>query len=232
VSAASVDLLRRDSGQPRQLPSMRKESVVFGIAGIFFGLLVGWIIGSQQPGRGAAPTPAAAVAQSQAQPAPGQQAPPPFDEARAAALRTMAERSPNDAETRVQLGNLYFDAERYDEATKWYEAALKVNPRNVNASTDLGIAYYYSNQPDRALTQFEQSLAIDPKHAKTLLNIGIVRAFGKQDLDGAEKAWQRVLDVAPDSQEAAVAKRGLDGLRAAHAGQGAGSAAKPPAQQE
>jgi cytochrome c-type biogenesis protein CcmH/NrfG len=231
VSAAGIDPLPRDSGQPRRLPFMRKESVVFGIAGIFFGLLVGWIIGSQQPGRPGAPP--AAAAQASAQPsAPGQQAPAPFDEARAAALKTTAERSPTDAETRVQLGNLYFDAERYDEATKWYEAALKVDPRNVNASTDLGIAYYYSNQADRALAQFDRSLAMDPKHSKTLLNIGIVRAFGKQDLDGAEKAWQRVLDVAPDSQEAAVAKRGLDGLRAAHAGQGSGSTAKPPGQQE
>ena len=208
---------------------MRKESVVFGVAGIFFGLLVGWIIGTQQPARAGAPAAAAAAAPAQA--APAAQAPPPFDESRAAALKVTAERNPADADTRVQLGDLYFDAERYEDARKWYEAALKVDPRNVNASTDLGIAYYYSNQPDRALAQFDQSLAIDPKHSKTLLNVGIVRAFGKQDLDGAEKAWQRVLDVAPGSQEAAVAKRGLDGLRAAHSGQ-TGSAAKPPSRPE
>jgi cytochrome c-type biogenesis protein CcmH/NrfG len=206
---------------------MRKESVVFGVAGIFFGLLVGWIIGTQQPSRAGAPAMAAAPAQ--AAPSAQQQAPPAFDESRAAALRATADRNPGDAEARVQLGNLYFDAERYEEARKWYEAALKVDPRNVNASTDLGIAYYYSNQPDRALAQFDESLAIDPKHSKTLLNVGIVRAFGKQDLDGAEKAWQRVLEVAPDSQEAAVAKRGLEGLRAAHSGQaGAAKPANPP----
>jgi cytochrome c-type biogenesis protein CcmH/NrfG len=207
---------------------MRKESVVFGVAGIFFGLLVGWIIGTQQAPRTAPPAAAAAPAQASA---PAPQAPPPFDESRAAALRVTAERSPGDAETRVQLGNLYFDAERYEDARKWYEAALKVDPKNVNASTDLGIAYYYSNQPDLALAQFDKSLAIDPTHSKTLLNVGIVRAFAKQDLDGAEKAWQRVLDVAPNSEEAGVAKRGLDGLRAAHSGQ-AGSAPKPPAQPE
>src|SRR3954454_11555861 len=209
---------------------MRKESVVFGIAGIFFGLIVGWIIGTQQPGRaGAGPAP---TAPAQAAAAPAAAAPPPFDESRASALRVTAERNPRDAETRVQLGNLYFDAERYDDARKWYEEALKVDPKNVNASTDLGIAYYYSNQPDLALAQFDKSLAIDPRHSKTLLNVGIVRAFGKQDLDGAEKAWQRVIDLAPESQEAAVAKRGLDGLRAAHAGQGGGAAAKAPGQPE
>ena len=200
---------------------MRKDSVVFGVAGIFFGVLVGWIIGSQQ-GTGSAPQPAASAPAAATS---ASQAPPPFNESRAAALKATAERNPTDAETRVQLGNLYFDGERYADATRWYEDALKVDPKNVNASTDLGIAYYYSNQPDRALAQFDESLAMDPKHSKTLLNVGIVRAFAKQDLDGAEKAWQRVLDVAPDSPEAAVAKKGLDGLRAAH---GQGSAPGTP----
>ena len=204
---------------------MSKDSIVFGVAGLFFGVLVGWIIGSQQA-TGVVSAPPAAAAPASGTPAA--QAPPPFDESRAAALKTVADRNPADAETRVQLGNLYFDAERYDEATRWYEDALRVDPKNVNASTDLGIAYYYSNQPDRALAQFDTSLAIDPKHSKTLLNIGIVRAFGKQDLDGAAQAWQRVLDLAPDSPEAAVAKKGLDGLRAAHGQGGTAGPAKDP----
>ena len=206
---------------------MRKEAILFGIAGVFFGVLVGWIIGAQQ----APASRSAAVAQSAPAQAGGgsaQQGPPPFDESRASQLRAAADRNPADADTRVQLGNLYFDAERYDEAVRWYEAALKVDPRNVNASTDLGIAYYYSNQPDRALAQFDKSLELDPRHSKTLLNIGIVRAFGKQDLEGAEKAWQRVIDVAPDSPEAAVAKKGIDGLRAAHGQGGSTPVGKPP----
>lgn len=207
---------------------MRSDSVVFGIAGIFFGVLIGWIIGSQQAS-GVAPVAAPAPAATPGAQG-GQSSPPTFDESRAASLKATADRSPSDAEIRVQLGNLYFDAERYDEATRWYEAALTVDPKNVNASTDLGIAYYYSNQPDRALAQFDRSLAIDPRHSKTLLNIGIVRAFGKQDLDGAEKAWQRVLDAAPNSPEAEVAKKGLDGLRSAHGQRGGADGSPLPGQ--
>ena len=85
-------------------------------------------------------------------------------------------------------------------------------------STDLGVAYYYTNQPDRALAQFDQSLAIDPKHIKTLLNVGIVRAFGKQDLAGAGKAWQQVVDLAPNSPEGLAAKKGLEGIKSAQGG--------------
>src|SRR3954469_2269379 len=203
---------------------MRSDSVVFGIAGIFFGVLVGWIIGSQRATVVQTPPPAPAAASS---PSTSGQAAPAFDEARATQLKATADRSPADSEIRVQLGNLYFDAERYDDASRWYEDALKVDPKNVNASTDLGIAYYYSNQPDRALAQFERSLAIDPKHSKTLLNIGIVRAFGKQDLEGAAKVWQEVIDTAPSSQEAGMARQALQGLRSAHPQGGSASAPSP-----
>ena len=200
---------------------MSKESVIFGIAGVFFGLLAGWMIGAQQPRDGAAPPPAAPAA---AQTAPAQRAAP-FDDARAAALRASIEKNANDAQSRVQLGDLYFDAERFDEAAKWYEDALRVDPRNVNASTDLGIAYYYMNQADRALEQFARSLAIDAKHTKTILNVGIVRAFGKQDLEGAAKAWREVIELAPESPEARMARQALDGLRSAHPG----TSGAPPA---
>jgi cytochrome c-type biogenesis protein CcmH/NrfG len=205
---------------------MRKDAVIFGIAGVFFGLLVGWIIGSQQAVGSRTPQPANAPQAASAAPA---QSAPALDEAKVSALKTAADRNPSDAETRVQLGNLYFDAERYDEATRWYEAAVGIDPKNVNASTDLGITYYYTNKPDAALAQFERSLAIDPTHSKTLLNVGIVRAFAKEDLTGAAKAWERVLEVAPNSPEARAAKQALDGLRSAHPG-GTTPAAKSPGQ--
>jgi cytochrome c-type biogenesis protein CcmH/NrfG len=211
---------------------MRKDSVIFGIAGVFLGLLCGWILGSQAAQGTSAPA-AAAVAQpaGQAAAASGQPPPPPLDEARASALKVTAERDPSDSATRVELGNMYFDSERYAEAAGWYEAALKIDPSNVNASTDLGITYYYSNQPDRALAQFDRSLAVDPKHSKTLLNMGIVRAFAKEDVRGATAAWQRALDVAPPgSPEAATARRLLDGIRAHPEGGGAQAPPKAPGQ--
>jgi len=116
----------------------------------------------------------------------------------------------------VQLGNLYFDAARYAEAITWYTDALKLAPEDVNVSTDLGVSYYYTDQPDRALEQFARSLEIDPNHTKTFLNLGIVRAFGKQDLEGAEEAWTRVIELAPDSTEGQAARRALESLRTAH----------------
>jgi tetratricopeptide (TPR) repeat protein len=198
---------------------MKSDGIAYGIAGILFGLIAGWVIGSQQAGT--RPAPAAAAAQSA--PAGGgtaQTRAAVLDDTKVNALKTVAEREAGNATPRVELANLYFDAERYDDAIKWYEEALKLTPNDVNVSTDLGVCYYYTNQADKALAQFDKSLKIDPKHAKTLLNVGIVRAFGKQDLDGATQAWQQVIKLAPESPEGQAAKRALDSLQSAHPGTG------------
>jgi tetratricopeptide (TPR) repeat protein len=196
---------------------MKSDAFAFGIAGIVFGLIAGWLIGSQQ----ASVRPAAAPQQQAATPAPAaggaaNTRAAVLDETKVSALKNVADREKSNPTPRVELGNLYFDAERYDDAIKWYTEALKLSPNDVNVSTDLGVCYYYSNQPDKALEQFAHSLRIDPKHAKTLLNVGIVRAFGKQDLDGAKQAWQQLITIAPDSPEGQAAKRALDSLQSAH----------------
>ena len=197
---------------------MKAESIAIGVAGMLFGLLAGWIIGSQQAVL--RPAVQAPAAQAAAHPADAPSAPPAavLDNAKVTAFKTIADKEPSNAEARVQLANLYFDAEKYDDALKWYAEALKLTPKDVNVSTDLGVCYYYTNQPDKALEQFTHSLALDPKHAKTLLNVGIVKAFGKQDLEGAMAAWQQVIEIAPGSDEAQKAKQVLDSIKSAHPG--------------
>jgi tetratricopeptide (TPR) repeat protein len=198
---------------------MSRESLFFAISGTFFGLMVGWIIGSQRDVP-VAPAPAAPVAAT-APAAPGQNQPRAFDEPRAGQLSAQAAAEPQNAAVRAALGNVYFDADRFSDAIRWYEESLRLNPRDADVSTDLGIAFYYTNQADRALAQFAHSLSINPAHTKTLLNQGIVLAFAKQDLDGAANAWERVVSLSPGSPEGQAAKRALEGLRTAHPAAGA-----------
>jgi tetratricopeptide (TPR) repeat protein len=201
---------------------MKLESIVYAVSGVFFGLIVGWILGSQQAQL--VPRPRAAQAESAPQPSPPAQAAPEsntpapaiLDETKVQALESVAQRDPKNALARAQLGDLYYDAGRYPEAIKWYQDSLSLNPKDVNVSTDLGVSYYYNKETDRALDQLQRSLEIDPTHAKTLLNLGVVRAFGKRDLKGATDAWQKLVQVAPQSPEGQQARRALDSLTSAH----------------
>lgn len=200
---------------------MKLESVVYAVAGIFFGLIAGWIIGSQQTAMSSRPAlpPAAQSAPPPSAPSGSVPGTPPaaiLDESKVQALRTVADKDSTNAVARAQLGNLYYDAGRYTDAIKWYADSLAINPKDVDVSTDLGVSYYYNNQPDLALKQLEHSLQLDPKHTKSLLNMGVVRAFGKQDLKGATDVWRRLVEIAPDSLEGRQAKQALDSLSSAH----------------
>ena len=198
---------------------MRPDSIVFAVAGMCFGVILGWVIGVQQAGLRPAAAPAATAAAPASEGAGNARPAPPLDEARVQSLMTVVKNDPKNAGAAVQLANTYFDAERYADAIKWYEESLRLDPANPDASTDLGVSYYYSGQTDRALQQFEQSLKLNPRHTKTMLNQGIVLAFGKQDLAGAQAAWKQVVALAPDSPEGQAASRALEGITAAgHAG--------------
>ena len=196
---------------------MKRETLVALLSGAVFGLLVGWMIGSQQAGPAPVAATATAAPASGQTPAQAASSTPVLDQRRVADLEKTATAQPGNSDVRTALGNLYFNAERYHLAVPWYEAALKINPKDIDASTDLGVCYYYTNDADRALAQFDHSLSLDPKHVKTLFNQGVVRAFGKSDLAGAGVSWQKVVDLSPNSEEGRRAKQGLEGLKAGHA---------------
>ena len=202
---------------------MKLESVVYAVSGALFGLIVGWIIGGEQAKLLPRPRPAsqqAEAAPAEAAPASGPEssapAPAVLDQSKVRALENVVDKEPTNAVARAQLGDLYYDAGKYPEAIKWYQEALTLNPKDVNVSTDLGVSYYYNKDTDRAIDQLQKSLQIDPAHAKTLLNLGVVKAFGKRDLKGATEAWQKLVQVAPQTPEGQQAKQALDSLSSAH----------------
>jgi cytochrome c-type biogenesis protein CcmH/NrfG len=203
---------------------MKLDSVVYAVSGALFGLIVGWIIGSQQ----AQLTPRPVTQQAEAAPqqggapapAPEAAAPAPavLDDTKVRALENVAAKDPKNAVARAQLGDMFYDAGRYPDAIKWYEQSLALDPKNISVSTDLGVSYYYNKETDRAVAQLQHSLSINPTHPKTLLNLGVVKAFGKQDLKGATDAWRKLVDVAPETPEGRQAKQALDSLSSAHGG--------------
>jgi cytochrome c-type biogenesis protein CcmH/NrfG len=178
------------------------------VAGALFGLMAGYVIGTGRPAGVVAPAGVAAAPASTAVSAT------PTD-AQVQALHDLISREPGNAKVQIDLGNVLYDAGRYQEAIGHYQKALELDPKNVSVSTDLGTALWYSGRPDDALRQFEKSLAIEPNHPQTLFNIGIVRLEGKQDRAGAIEAWERLLSAHPGYPEAAKVRASIEKARGA-----------------
>ena len=105
---------------------------------------------------------------------------------------------PNNSVLLYQVGNLYYDAQQYPEAAKFYEASLKIDPKATDVRTDLATAYHLMGQTDRAIEEYDAVLKIDGKHANALFNEGMVKWQDKMDLKGAIASWKRLLEAHPD----------------------------------
>jgi tetratricopeptide (TPR) repeat protein len=181
---------------------MRRDTLFFTLAGTVFGLVVGYMAASWDvvPRPMAAAKGAAAAVPSAPFPAAKKLNP---DEV--AALESLAKRQPGDVAARVELGNLYMDAERWDEAIRWYREALAVNPALVETRTDVGACLVSSGRPAEGLAEFEGVLAADPGHRNALYNKGI--ALLQMGRAGeAAAAWEELLRRHPDDPQ-------LQGLR-------------------
>jgi cytochrome c-type biogenesis protein CcmH/NrfG len=129
---------------------------------------------------------------------PQQQATSPEVLAKAAEpLLAQLKTNPQNADVLIQLGNLYYDGQSFQQAIDYYQKVLQIQPNNVDVRTDMGTSYWYLGDPDKALTIFQKSLAIQPNHPGTLFNMGIVEWQGKKDPKAAVVAWEKLLQTNP-----------------------------------
>jgi cytochrome c-type biogenesis protein CcmH/NrfG len=165
---------------------------------LFLGVALGYLFrGSASPAVAAA-TPAAAQAESnphaQAQSADMQAA---LAQAAAPLLQAI-NKDPNDYDSLVKLGNLFYDGQQFANAIQYYVRAVAIHPENADVRTDLGTAYWYAGNADKAITEMETSLKYRPGHPQTLFNLGWVRWQAKGDPKGAVTAWEQLLKANPD----------------------------------
>lgn len=197
---------------------MKKETIITAIVFLGVGFLAGYIYNAQQ--RTAAP-PAASAMAGVASPvgAPGDPAgtaglpaghPPINIDTAVKALEEQAAQNPQDPQPPLELANTFYDHQRFREAAEWYEKALKLDPKNVNARTDLGTAYFNLGRAQDALAMYRRSLEISPQHQPTIFNSIVVNLEGTHDLAAARAAWEQLHRVNPSYPGLDSLKRSLD----------------------
>lgn len=149
-------------------------------------------------GRTAGSEPAPAVATGGPAPAQAPGMDPALFLAKESALKASLSTNPKDFNTLAELGNLYYDNQKFQLAIDSYGKALEVNPKDVNIRTDMGSCYWSLGQADPAIREFNKSLESDPSHPQTLFNLGIVYLHGKNDMAEARKAWEKLLATNPN----------------------------------
>lgn len=128
----------------------------------------------------------------------------PVDTEREKELKVQAEADPADVEARQELGVMYLKAALYQDSITWLQQILDVDPDNLDALLTIGVAEYQSNLYDEAEAHWLRASEIDPDVAEPWYNLGFLyMARTPPDTDRATECWEKVLQLAPDSEMAA-----------------------------
>ncbi len=72
-------------------------------------------------------------------------------------------------------GDQYYQAGEMDAAMTEYQAALRLDPHNVNVHNSLGVCLAKQDDPDGAQHSFQAALQIDPKETMAIYNLGLIQ---------------------------------------------------------
>jgi len=177
------------------------QAYILAVFCLVLGVALGYLFrGSASPASETTVAPrandSAASTSTQAQVTPAQQKEM-LNQSVAPLLETL-KTNPDDVDTIVKVGNLYYDGQQYQEAVKYYRLAAKNQPKNADLLTDLGTSLWYTGDADGAIAEFQKALKYEPYHPGTLFNLGIVRWQGKGDPKGAVEAWEELLQKNPN----------------------------------
>ncbi len=181
------------------------QAYVLSVICLMVGVAVGYLVRGSAPesSTGTSVNAAALPSQPGSMPNGAAQQPTPeqlrhMADTQAEPLLAQLKSDPRNSALLYQIGNLYYDAQQYPEAVKYYDESLKIDPKATDVRTDMATAYHLMGQPDRAIQEYDAVLKMDGKHANALFNRGMVKWEDKKDLAGAIASWKRLLEVHPD----------------------------------
>jgi tetratricopeptide (TPR) repeat protein len=114
---------------------------------------------------------------------------------------------PNDLAARLDLAQRYLAAGDAKGAIPQYLAALKLDPKNVEAHAELGFLIFRAGKTDDALLFEEQALAVDPAYPEALYFKGVILLVGKKQPEPAAAAFRSYLQAAPYGAHVAEVRR-------------------------
>jgi cytochrome c-type biogenesis protein CcmH/NrfG len=119
---------------------------------------------------------------------------------RLADLQACVAANPRDLNCTLELADLYFVNQQWPLSQTNYERAVEIDPHNVPAWLRLAATLIYQNQFDKAVPVLQQAGNLEPNNPEIQLLLGL--ALSRQDPPRnaeAISAWQRVMQLAPDT---------------------------------
>jgi tetratricopeptide (TPR) repeat protein len=106
-------------------------------------------------------------------------------------------KKPNDAHILNKIGITDLMLQRYKEARKSFEKAIRADREYADAYNNLGVVLYENKKYGAALKEYRNAIEKDANSASFYSNLGAAY-FSKREFDPAVAAYQRALELDPD----------------------------------
>ena len=101
------------------------------------------------------------------------------------------------AEDWFNKGIVLYNQDKYDEAIKAFDEAIKLDPKYAYAWNGKGIALADQGKYDEAIEAYDEAIKLDPKDARTWYNKGITLGKDLGRYDEAIKAFDEAIKLDP-----------------------------------
>lgn len=99
----------------------------------------------------------------------------------------------------VNAGDAYFEKHGYNEAIDYYKKALAEDPESAKANLAMGMVLAKLGKADEAKDYFLKSIVTNPS-SQAYNNLGLWY-YDHQDVDAAEKAFNKAMELDPSSSQ-------------------------------
>lgn len=128
------------------------------------------------------------------------------------AFEQMLDKEPQSQNTLINLSAIYFEKGNLEEGMKYFKQLDEENLKDPNTFYNIGILFFKNKEIDIAIDYLNKCIILDPDYVNGYYQLGLVY-LNKGNMEEAKKNFQKVIELAPESETATLARRIMENIK-------------------
>ncbi len=128
------------------------------------------------------------------------------------AFELMLDKEPQSRGTLINLSAIYFEKGNLEEGMKYFKRLDEKSLEDSSLFYNIGILLFKNNQIDMAIDYLKKCLAVDSSYVNGYYQLALAN-LNKNDLEEAKKNFQKVIELEPESEKAALSRKMLENIK-------------------
>lgn len=128
------------------------------------------------------------------------------------AFKMVLEKNPQSQETLINLSSIYFEKGNLEEGMKYFKQLDDKTLTDPGLFYNIGILLFKRSQIDLAIEYLSRSINLNPSYVDAYYQLALA-FLNKGDMGEAKKGFEKVIELAPDSEKAGLARKMLESIK-------------------